>query len=224
MREAGARTGADLYPGSERVDEEDSVGRDDGSGDRPVDPAEAGMDSTRAQLRASDADRQRVADRLRKALDEGRLTLLEYDERLAAAYGSLTYGELAKVTRDLPSEDAPALLPEGTPPPQPAVTERRDAARASLIQQAKSWLGGAVVTNGIWAATSGFNWHQYWPGVVLGIWAAVIVGGAISGRQAKPGQPDADRPDGVERQDQRQDQRQDRRQQRRERRAERPDR
>jgi Domain of unknown function (DUF1707) len=54
--------------------EEDRVTGDDRSADGPLDPAQA-------HLRAGDADRQAVADRLRQALDEGRLTVLEYDER-----------------------------------------------------------------------------------------------------------------------------------------------
>ena len=34
-------------------------------------------------LRAADADRQKVADQLKAALDEGRLSLHEYDDRVA---------------------------------------------------------------------------------------------------------------------------------------------
>ena len=37
-------------------------------------------------LRAADADRQQVADLLKASVDEGRLTLHEYDERIAATY------------------------------------------------------------------------------------------------------------------------------------------
>jgi hypothetical protein len=42
------------------------------------------------ELRAGDADRERVAERLRLALDEGRLNLHEYDERLQEAYAAKT--------------------------------------------------------------------------------------------------------------------------------------
>lgn len=147
-------------------------------------------------LRASDADRQQVADRLRKALDEGRLTLLEYDERLGAAYGAQTYGELAKVTHDLPGpKHAPEMLPAASPVDAAAPVSRPAAVplpaqppgrtKAYLIQQGRGWLGGAVITNGIWAATSGFDLHSYWPGIVLPIWAVAIVGGLISGNHRK---------------------------------------
>jgi hypothetical protein len=57
-------------------------------------------------LRASDADRDRVAERLRRAHDDGRISLLEFDERLGAAYAARTYAELEPLAADLP-EDRP---------------------------------------------------------------------------------------------------------------------
>ncbi|MFI9339774.1 DUF1707 domain-containing protein [Streptomyces sp. NPDC052773] len=54
------------------------------------------------ELRASDADRERVAEVLRDALAEGRLDMAEFEERLDATYRARTYGELAPITRDLP--------------------------------------------------------------------------------------------------------------------------
>ncbi|MFE2074758.1 DUF1707 SHOCT-like domain-containing protein [Streptomyces misionensis] len=60
-------------------------------------------DDARAELRASDADRDRVAEVLRDALAEGRLDMGEFEERLEAVYRARTYGELAPLTRDLPA-------------------------------------------------------------------------------------------------------------------------
>ncbi|HEY4007526.1 MAG TPA: hypothetical protein VGM60_20425 [Pseudonocardia sp.] len=54
--------------------------------------------------------------------------------------------------------------------------------RRSLVKEGRDWLGGAVITNGIWAFT-GMGWSHYWPGAVMGIWALAILGGAISGKQ-----------------------------------------
>lgn len=54
-------------------------------------------------LRASDADRERVAEQLRDAMAEGRLDMTEFEERLDATYKARTYGELEPITRDLPS-------------------------------------------------------------------------------------------------------------------------
>ena len=57
---------------------------------------------SRPELRASDADRELVAERLRDALAEGRLDMEEFGERLDAVYQARTYGELAPLTKDLP--------------------------------------------------------------------------------------------------------------------------
>jgi hypothetical protein len=57
-----------------------------GPGERPDAPA----------VRASDADRERVAVALRAAYAEGRLTMPELEERPAAAYAARTGTELAR--------------------------------------------------------------------------------------------------------------------------------
>jgi hypothetical protein len=56
----------------------------------------------RATLRASDADREQIAERLRKATGEGRLLAEELEERLEATFSARTYGELDAVVADLP--------------------------------------------------------------------------------------------------------------------------
>lgn len=61
------------------------------------------------ELRASDADRERVAEILRDALAEGRLDMEEFEERLEATYKARTYGELTPITRDLPTAPGPAV-------------------------------------------------------------------------------------------------------------------
>lgn len=53
-------------------------------------------------LRASDSEREEVAERLRRATVEGRLTADELEERLEALYRSRTYGELDTLVADLP--------------------------------------------------------------------------------------------------------------------------
>jgi Domain of unknown function (DUF4190)/Domain of unknown function (DUF1707) len=63
-------------------------------------------------LRASDADRDAAADRLRTAAVEGRLDPLELDERLSAAYGARWCSELAVLTADVtPPAAAPVAPP-----------------------------------------------------------------------------------------------------------------
>lgn len=53
-------------------------------------------------VRASDADRERIVEQLRQHTADGRLTMDEFEQRMSAAYAAKTYGELAQLTRDLP--------------------------------------------------------------------------------------------------------------------------
>jgi hypothetical protein len=62
--------------------------------------------SRRASIRASDADREHIAERLRKAAAEGRLLTEELEHRLTAAFSARTYGELEPLVADLPREVA----------------------------------------------------------------------------------------------------------------------
>ncbi|HWG00328.1 MAG TPA: DUF1707 domain-containing protein [Trebonia sp.] len=84
-------------------------------------------------IRASDHDRDVVVDGLREAYVAGRLTLQEFNERTAAAYAGRTWGELRKLTEDLPSQpvlgtDVPAMRPPGdgerVPGQPPALSQR----------------------------------------------------------------------------------------------------
>ncbi|MDQ0941033.1 DUF1707 domain-containing protein [Streptomyces sp. V1I1] len=65
---------------------------------KPVAHAEPG-----AAIRASDADRDRIADILRDALAEGRLDAEEHSERIEAVYRAKTVGELEPIVQDLPA-------------------------------------------------------------------------------------------------------------------------
>jgi hypothetical protein len=60
----------------------------------------------RVPLRASDAERERVAGLLRDAAAEGRITLEELSERLELAWAARTQPELDTVVEDLPDRDA----------------------------------------------------------------------------------------------------------------------
>ena len=91
----------------------------------------AGMEG-RDGMRAADTDREATAERLRVALEEGRLDLHEYDERLQQTYGAKTYAELDTVLADLPgpaSVQRSALAPVGTDTaPSPPAPVGPDAA------------------------------------------------------------------------------------------------
>ena len=77
-------------------------------------------DPAEADLRASDADRERVAEALREAYAEGRLTAEEHSERVDSVYAAKTLGELVPLTVDLPSHAAThgtAARPAAVPRP-----------------------------------------------------------------------------------------------------------
>jgi len=91
-------------------------------------------------MRASDLDRDAVVATLRDAYTAGRLTLEEFDERMTAAYASRTWGELRKLTEDLPAQPVlgsdvpgrhlparalPAHPPRTNGPPPPPMRHRR---------------------------------------------------------------------------------------------------
>jgi uncharacterized protein DUF1707 len=56
------------------------------------------------ELRVSDVERQAVVRRLERALRDGRLTIIEFDERTQAAYAARTRRELDELTEDLPPD------------------------------------------------------------------------------------------------------------------------
>lgn len=70
--------------------------------------------SRNSGLRASDQDREQVAERLRMAAAEGRLSADELDQRLDAAFRARTYGDLDGLLFDLPS---PGLVKRQSRPP-----------------------------------------------------------------------------------------------------------
>ncbi len=73
---------------------------------------ESPADSGPKGLRASDSDRDRIAEILRDAAGEGRLGMDELDDRLSAVYAAKTYGELEPIVQDLPSgRSAPTAEP-----------------------------------------------------------------------------------------------------------------
>ncbi|WP_231330231.1 DUF1707 SHOCT-like domain-containing protein [Actinomadura graeca] len=66
-------------------------------------------------LRASDADRERVASVLAEALADGRLTAEEHADRASRAYEARTLGELTGLTGDLSPEEAQPILVDDRP-------------------------------------------------------------------------------------------------------------
>jgi hypothetical protein len=105
--------------------------------------------------RASDGEREATADRLRVAAGDGRLDPDELEERLEAAYGARTVGELAELTED---------LPQSRPGAEPAESRwRSQHVRARLA----SFITVNAICIAIWAATGAES--DFWPiWVILG--------------------------------------------------------
>ncbi|SDY24023.1 protein of unknown function [Modestobacter sp. DSM 44400] len=147
-------------------------------------------------LRASDADRAGVAEVLGTHMSAGRLTVVEYDERLARTYAARTYGEL---TIDLPTATVPPVAAPATghgsaatavPPAVGACAAGRahGGSGGSLRAAWSSWLTTALIVLTIWAATSlaGGGWLHPWPVWVIGPWGVVLPVQSITGTQGGP--------------------------------------
>ncbi|WP_171114098.1 MULTISPECIES: DUF1707 domain-containing protein [Streptomyces] len=117
------------------------------------------------ELRASDADRERVAEVLRDALAEGRLDMAEFEERLDATYQARTYGELAPITRDLPAGNG-APAPSVSMVKEPA--ERGGWAERITGREGSSTWGVAVMSGfqrkGRWTVPKRFTCFTFWGG------------------------------------------------------------
>ncbi len=138
-------------------------------------------------LRASDTDRQAVAEQLRAAQDEGRLSLAEYDERLRQAYAAVTFADLKPLTSDIPST-APEKQDAS------AVTRRE---RGRMAPKWRSWAAVSLMLIGIWAVTS-FPFDgpmSIWPIYPIGIWGVVLVVSTLFGSRSDGSRDDSDRDD-----------------------------
>jgi hypothetical protein len=149
-----------------------------------VDGMLVAMTDGRDHLRAADADRQTVAERLRLALDEGRLDFHEYDLRLRDAYAAKTYGELDRLIGDLPDPAPversglavpPTTVPPTTASPTPA-DPGRDVNRRWLVALWDDYVGAVAICVAIWLAValSGDGWQGFWPIWVAGPWGAYL--------------------------------------------------
>ena len=97
-------------------------------------------------LRASDADRERVVDLLAQAAADGRLTFQEHAARVQRAYTARTLGELAKLTEDLAQPDAqPFRLDTSRAVTAFFATERREGRWVVPDRLVVTAIGGQVV-------------------------------------------------------------------------------
>ena len=130
-------------------------------------------------LRAGDADRDAVVERLHAAHAEGRLTTEELTERLDAALAARTLGDLLPLTSDLPVPAA-ELARTG----DEARVDRPDRNPERSVRAAcGAWATAVLVCTAIWLAvgvSSGFGYC--WPIWVAGPWGAVLLARTLFGR------------------------------------------
>ena len=141
----------------------------DRSGSVP-EPASRSGSAAPHEMRASDADRDRVMDVLRNATAEGRLTADELQERLEAALTARTFGDLAALTEDLPVELD--LLPR---PDLPTPMDTADVEEVHRIDQR----GGAFQRVGRWVVPHRIELRSSWCDVLLDFTDAVITNNTL---------------------------------------------
>lgn len=142
------------------------------------------------EMRAADTDREAVAARLRTALDEGRIDLHEYDERLQRTYAAKTYGDLNGLLADLPTTvplQRSQIVPAATAGavaspvhPEP----RSDATSRWLLEIWLSWFTVVGIVVAVWALSGA---GQFWPVWVAVPWGIILVGQTVAG--LKNGEP-----------------------------------
>lgn len=154
------------------------------------------------KVRASDKDREQVVQRLQLAMQDGRLKMDEYKERMGLAYEAVTYGDLARLEDDLPAstaapaeqaeQETPTVAVQRIPAAQPAA--RGFAALPTPLKVLWAiWLVPVLINVVIWVLVSGTSGHLVypWPVWVAGPFGAVLLGvtaivqAARSGRRTR---------------------------------------
>jgi hypothetical protein len=112
------------------------------------------------ELLASDADRDRIAERLRTAAGEGRLTSEELEQRLESAFAARTGAELEPLVADLPAPQRP-----GTEGPR------------------RAYVATMLLLVAVWALTGAGYFWPIWP--MLGWGIGVLADGGRLGRPCR---------------------------------------
>lgn len=112
------------------------------------------MNTTSSQqpdVRASDQERDAIADELGAHFQAGRLDAAEFDDRLGRALRARTRGDLAELVADLPRADAP----QGPPAAR--------SSRATAIAAVAIAIGVVALTITGLAITAGSGYgHRFW--------------------------------------------------------------
>jgi DUF1707 SHOCT-like domain len=162
--------------------------------------------SERLTMRACDSDRQEVVDCLRAGLDEGRLKMDEYLDRMGLAYEAVTYGDLAVLQADLPAVRSVAKREAAQPATPGGAVAARQGSVAGLPTALKVlwtiWLTAVLINVVVWALVSvtSASLIYPWPIWVAGPYGAALAAVSVGVSQVRRGRrPDVERRPGVER-------------------------
>lgn len=112
------------------------------------------------QLRASDHDREQVAQVLHRAAADGRITMDELEDRLDVVYAAKTRAELVHPVADIPADGTSALVPV------------REGAGQRLVGGAPGSASSIAVMSGTerrgsWVVPAKHTSVAFWGGVTL---------------------------------------------------------
>lgn len=159
-------------------------------------------DQRHADLRASDADRERFVQALGRHHADGRLTAEELAERTERAYAARTYGDLDALATDLPPLEPRAptpprpvsppgqSAPPGLPPGMRAPGPERAAAKTNLLRSIMWYAAFSVFLVVIWALSGSDTFWPVWP--ILGF--TLLLGWQAVNLWYWPGRFDDDQP------------------------------
>ncbi|WP_020388087.1 DUF1707 SHOCT-like domain-containing protein [Kribbella catacumbae] len=136
--------------------------------------------------RFTEADRDKIAGRLRDAFADGRLDQPEFSSRLDQLYSVQTYGELEPLVRDLPpvrTYQTPAIVQNTKPTPAPGEFPERQknkqAEQHGLRNLGGGFTGVVLINVVIWFVIglgNGGHWPHFWPVWLLIPWAIIVMG------------------------------------------------
>jgi Domain of unknown function (DUF1707) len=144
-------------------------------------PSEPPLTADAGRMRASDAERERTVETLRRHAAAGRLDADELERRVEAAFAATTRADLDALQADLPG-----------PPPATRRVERPRRGSRRTPALAAEWCVYAfvaVILLTVWALTGA---DGFWPAWPLGFWGAALlfkrpVPWAHAGRRVTPG-------------------------------------